>query len=88
MNIPLEPFEVFAIRYGHLGNRHPGQSYILADPHEFGPDLDYFVWVVRRGDCMFVIDTGFAQKLRSAASASICAAPWTRCGSSTSIRKR
>ena len=62
MNIPLEPFEVFAIRYGHLGNRHPGQSYILADPHEYGPDLDYFVWVVRRGDCMFVVDTGFSEE--------------------------
>ncbi len=58
----MEPFEVFAIRYGHLGNRHPGQSYILADPHEFGPDLDYFVWVVRRADCMFVVDTGFAEE--------------------------
>ena len=58
----MEPFEVFAIRYGHLGNRHPGQSYILADPHEYGPDLDYFVWVVRRSDCMFVIDTGFAEE--------------------------
>ena len=58
----MEPFEVFAIRYGHLGNRHPGQSYILADPHEYGPDLDYFVWVVRRSDCMFVVDTGFAEE--------------------------
>jgi glyoxylase-like metal-dependent hydrolase (beta-lactamase superfamily II) len=58
----MEPFEVFAIRYGHLGNRHPGQSYILADPHEYGPDLDYFVWVVRRSDFMFVIDTGFAEE--------------------------
>src|SRR5580704_10907907 len=47
----MEPFEIFAIRYGHLGNRHTGQSYILADPHEYGPDLDYFVWVVRRSDC-------------------------------------
>ncbi len=62
MNTPLEPFEVFAIRYGHLGNRHPGQSFILADPHEYGPDLDYFVWVVRRSDCMFVVDTGFAEE--------------------------
>ena len=58
----MEPFEVFAIRYGHLGNRHPGQSYILADPHEYGPDLDYFVWVARRSDCLFVIDTGFAEE--------------------------
>ena len=58
----MEPFEVFAIRYGHLGNRHPGQSYILADPHEHGPDLDYFVWVARRSDRTYVIDTGFSKE--------------------------
>ncbi len=55
----LEPFEVFAIRYAHLGNRHPGENFILADPHEFASDLDYFVWVLRRGDATFVVDTGF-----------------------------
>lgn len=58
----IEPFEVFAIRYGHLGNRHPGESFILADPHEYGPDLDYFVWVARRSDALFVIDTGFTEE--------------------------
>ena len=60
--MPMEPFEVFAIRYGQLGNRHPGESFILADPHEFGSDLDYFVWVARRKDCTFVIDTGFSEE--------------------------
>jgi len=60
--MPIEPFEIFAIRYGHLGNRHPGESFILADPHEFGPDLDYFVWVARRSDGVFVIDTGFTEE--------------------------
>ena len=58
----IEPFEVFAIRYAHLGNRHPGENFALADPHEFASDLDYFVWVARRSDCSFVIDTGFAEE--------------------------
>jgi glyoxylase-like metal-dependent hydrolase (beta-lactamase superfamily II) len=57
-----EPFEIVAIRYAHLGNRHPGESFILADPHEFASDLDYFVWVLRRSDCTWLIDTGFAQE--------------------------
>jgi len=60
--VSIEPFEVFAIRYGHLGNRHAGESFILADPHEYGPDLDYFIWVARRSDCLFVIDTGFTEE--------------------------
>ncbi len=60
--MPIEPFEIFAIRYAHLGNRHPGENFILADPHEFASDLDYFVWVLRRKDCSFVVDTGFGQE--------------------------
>ena len=60
MNEP-EPFDVFAIRYAHLGGRHPGENFIFADPHESASDLDYFIWVVRRGDVCFVVDTGFAQ---------------------------
>jgi len=60
--MPIEPFEIFAIRYAHLGNRHPGENFILADPHEFASDLDYFVWVLRRKDCSFVVDTGFGRE--------------------------
>ena len=57
-----EPFEIIALKYAHLGNRHPGESFILADPHEFGSDLDYFVWVLRRSDCTFLVDCGFGQE--------------------------
>ena len=57
----MEPFEVLALRYAHLGGRHPGENFILADPHEFASDLDYFVWVLRRGEEVYVVDTGFAQ---------------------------
>jgi glyoxylase-like metal-dependent hydrolase (beta-lactamase superfamily II) len=57
-----EPFEIIAIKYAHLGNRHPGENFILADPHEFASDLDYFVWVLRRSDCTWLVDTGFAQE--------------------------
>jgi glyoxylase-like metal-dependent hydrolase (beta-lactamase superfamily II) len=59
--VSIEPFEVLALRYAHLGGRHPGENFILADPHEFASDLDYFVWVLRRGDETYVVDTGFAQ---------------------------
>jgi len=60
--VPIDPFELFAIRYGHLGNRSPQDNFITADPHEFASDLDYFVWVARRGDSAFVFDTGFANE--------------------------
>jgi glyoxylase-like metal-dependent hydrolase (beta-lactamase superfamily II) len=60
--VSIEPFEVFAIRYGHMGKRHPGENFVLADPHEFASDLDYFVWVLRRSDATFLVDTGFAEE--------------------------
>src|SRR5580658_5144480 len=60
-DVLMEPFEVLALRYAHLGGRHAGENFILADPHEFASDLDYFVWVLRRGDQAYVVDTGFAQ---------------------------
>ena len=55
-----EPFEIIALKYAHLGNRHAGENFILADPHEFASDLDYFVWVLRRGEETYLVDTGFA----------------------------
>lgn len=58
----IEPFEIIALKYAHLGDRHPGENFILADPHEFASDLDYFVWVLRRGEETYLIDTGFAQE--------------------------
>lgn len=57
----IEPFEIFAIRYAHLGNRYANENFISADPHESASDLDYFVWVLRRSDCTYVVDTGFAE---------------------------
>jgi glyoxylase-like metal-dependent hydrolase (beta-lactamase superfamily II) len=60
--VQVEPFEIFAIRYAHLGNRHPAENFLSADPHEFASDLDYFVWVARRSDRTFVIDTGFGKE--------------------------
>lgn len=58
----IDPFEIFAIRYAHLGNRQPSDNFILADPHEFASDLDYFIWVLKSKNRTYVVDTGFAQE--------------------------
>ena len=71
----IEPFEIFAIRYAHLGGRHPGENFLVADPHEFASDLDYFVWVLRRGDSSFVIDTGFGKEAAARQAARVAAMP-------------
>ena len=54
-----EPFELFAIRYARHSGRKGSDNIIGGDVHEAGSDLEYFVWVARRSDRVFVIDTGF-----------------------------
>src|SRR3954449_1799745 len=54
-----EPFELFAIRYAKHTGRRSSDNFIGGDIHESASDLDYFVWVARRSDKTFVMDTGF-----------------------------
>ena len=55
-----EPFELFALRYAQLSGRTGSDNFLGgADMHEAGSDLAYYVWVARRSDRTFVIDTGF-----------------------------
>ncbi|ARP95157.1 MBL fold hydrolase [Bordetella genomosp. 13] len=54
------PFEVFAVRYANHSGRHAADNYIgKVDFHDAESDLDYYVWVLRRGDEVYVVDTGF-----------------------------
>lgn len=55
----IEPFELFALNYAHHGGRSIADNVIGGDIHETGSDLAYFIWVARRSDRLFVIDTGF-----------------------------
>ncbi len=58
--LPPDPFELFALRYAHHSGRMGSDNFIGGpDLHEAGSDLAYFVWVARRSDKLFVIDTGF-----------------------------
>jgi glyoxylase-like metal-dependent hydrolase (beta-lactamase superfamily II) len=57
------PFELYAIKYARHGGRRAQDNYIGAtDFHDAESDLDYFVWVARRGSETFVIDTGFEEQ--------------------------
>lgn len=54
-------YDVYAIRYATV-KRHAGENFIGGDPHEAATDMDYYVWVARCIDRIFVIDTGFKQE--------------------------
>ena len=56
----LEPYELFALRYGHHGGRKQVDNVLGGDSHNQGSDLDYFVWVARGSNRIFLIDTGFS----------------------------
>lgn len=59
----LEPFELFAIRYAHHSGRRGADNFIGGtDLHDSSSDLFYYVWVARRSDRCFLIDTGFGEE--------------------------
>jgi glyoxylase-like metal-dependent hydrolase (beta-lactamase superfamily II) len=54
----MDPFELYALRYAVNGPRTHGQNFIGGDPHEAHSDLDFYVWIAKRSDRAFMIDTG------------------------------
>lgn len=51
-------YEVAAVRYAtREGNRR--DHFIGGDSHDGPMPMDYFVWLVRSGESIFVVDTGF-----------------------------
>ena len=62
----IEPFELFAVKFARHGGRTRNDNFVAAnifapsnDPHLDGSEIFYYVWVARRSDKVFVIDTGF-----------------------------
>lgn len=74
----LEPFEVFAVHYARHGGRSEADNFIGADSSKPGSDLAYYVWVARRSDKVFVIDTGFGSQAASQRGRELFEAPADR----------
>lgn len=57
------PFDVFAIRYARHAGRIAADNYLgKVDFHDAESDLDYYVWVLRRGEEIYLVDTGFGEE--------------------------
>ncbi|MEO6186158.1 MAG: N-acyl homoserine lactonase family protein [Steroidobacteraceae bacterium] len=52
------PYEIYAIRYGHL-DRTARHNFIDGDRHDGPMPLDYYVWLIRGPHGTFLLDTGF-----------------------------
>ena len=60
MSTDIEPFELYALRYARHSGRLAAHNYLGgADFHDADSDLDYYVWVARRGAESYLVDTGF-----------------------------
>ena len=61
MTADLPCYEVFAIKYAELKARPANEIAVGADPHDAPVDMAYYVWLVRDGAAVFVVDTGFSE---------------------------
>lgn len=55
-------YEVFALRYAERSERTRRESFIFADAHDAPHPIDYFLWIARSRNRLFVIDTGFGRE--------------------------
>ncbi len=52
-------WEIYALKYAERNSRTRAESFI-ADPHHDLPHaMDYFIWVLRNGSRIIVVDTGY-----------------------------
>ncbi|MFT7060002.1 MAG: glyoxylase-like metal-dependent hydrolase (beta-lactamase superfamily II) [Pseudorhodobacter sp.] len=54
-------WEVHAVKYADRDARRRGDSFIFDDDHAAPHPMDYFMWVLRRGAEVILVDTGYDQ---------------------------
>ena len=54
-------WDVFAVRYADRVARVRGDSFIFDDAHDAPHPMDYFFWILRSGDRVIMVDTGYDQ---------------------------
>lgn len=59
----LEPYEVYAVRYGHNAAATRAHNFIGGDPHDAPMPLDYFVWVIKGNGRTIIVDTGYDEAM-------------------------
>lgn len=55
----LPHYEVYALRYARHDRPRRDNFIAGSDPHEAPMPMDYFVWVIRDADDVWLVDTGF-----------------------------
>jgi len=55
----MSNWEVFAIRYADQTNRTRARAFLMDDNHNAPQPIDFYIWLLRRGDELILVDTGF-----------------------------
>ncbi len=55
----MSEWEVYAIKYADRNARTRADSFIFDDNHDAPHAMDYFMWLLRRGDEVILVDTGY-----------------------------
>ena len=55
----MTEWEVFAVKYADRNARTRADSFLFDDRHDVQHDMDYFMWVLRRGTEVILVDSGY-----------------------------
>lgn len=55
----MTTWEVHAVKYADRNARTRADSFIFDDNHDVPHPMDYFMWVLRRGEEVILVDTGY-----------------------------
>jgi glyoxylase-like metal-dependent hydrolase (beta-lactamase superfamily II) len=58
----IPQYEIFAIRYARRDARRQ-DHFVGGDPHDAPMPMDYFTWVIRNGERVVLVDTGFTAEV-------------------------
>ncbi len=55
----MSDWEIHAVKYADRATRTRADSFIFDDNHDAPHPMDYFCWVLRRGEEVILVDTGY-----------------------------
>ena len=55
----MNDWEIHAVKYADRNARTRADSFIVDDNHDAPHAMDYFVWVLKRGNKVILVDTGY-----------------------------
>ena len=55
----MSEWEVYAVKYADRNTRTRADSFIFDDNHDTAHAMDYFMWLLKRGSQVILVDTGY-----------------------------